>query len=89
MRQWYATCMSGTSSMRVGDRGRIVLPADLRQRRNWPEGTTLVAVETDRGVILTRRDELESLVRDQLAGRDVVAELVEERRAAAAREDRG
>lgn len=73
--------------MRVGDRGRIVLPAELRQRRNWPEGTTLVAVETDRGVILTRRDELESLVRDQLAGRDVVAELLEERRAAAARED--
>jgi AbrB family looped-hinge helix DNA binding protein len=74
--------------MRVGDRGRIVLPAELRQRRNWPEGTTLVAVETDRGVILTRRDELESLVRDQLAGRDVVAELLEERRSAAVREDR-
>ena len=73
--------------MRVGDRGRVVLPAGLRQRRNWPEGTTLIAVETERGVILTRRDELESLVRDQLAGVDVVSELLEERRVIARHED--
>ncbi|MEO7373429.1 MAG: AbrB/MazE/SpoVT family DNA-binding domain-containing protein [Terrimesophilobacter sp.] len=79
--------MSGTTSMRVGDRGRVVLPAGLRQRRNWPEGTTLIAVETERGVILTRRDELESLVRDQLAGVDVVSELLEERRVIARHED--
>ena len=46
-----------------------------------------MAVETERGVILTRRDELESLVRDQLAGVDVVAELLEERRVMARRED--
>jgi AbrB family looped-hinge helix DNA binding protein len=73
--------------MRVGDRGRVVLPADLRQRRNWPEGTILVAVETESGVVLTRRDELERLVRDQLAGRDLVVDLVEERRQTSSRED--
>lgn len=73
--------------MRVGDRGRVVLPADLRQRRNWPEGTILVAVETERGVVLTRRDELERLVRDQLTGSDLVADLIGERRLAASRED--
>jgi U3 small nucleolar RNA-associated protein 14 len=48
----------------------------------------LVAVETEHGVILTGRSELEDIVRRQLAGKDVVAELIEERREAAAREDR-
>lgn len=73
--------------MRVGDRGRVVLPAGIRERRNWSEGTTLIAVETDRGVILTERHELERLVRDQLQGTDLVAALIAERRAAAHRED--
>ncbi len=73
--------------MRVGDRGRVVLPAGIRERRNWSEGTTLIAIETDRGVILTARDELERIVREQLAGTDVVAALLEERRAASLRED--
>ena len=73
--------------MRVGDRGRVVLPAELRERRNWSEGTTLIAVETDGGVILTRRDELEQLVRAQLTGVDLVTTLIEERRLAATSED--
>ena len=73
--------------MRVGDRGRVVLPAELRERRNWSEGTTLIAVETDGGVILTRRDELEQLVRAQLTGVDLVTTLIEERRVAATSED--
>ena len=79
--------MSGTTSIRVGERGRVVLPAELRKRRHWSEGTVLVAVETDRGVVLTGRDELESLVREQLAGSDLVTNLIEERRRAAAHED--
>ncbi|MCY7405084.1 MAG: AbrB/MazE/SpoVT family DNA-binding domain-containing protein [Cryobacterium sp.] len=73
--------------MRVGDRGRVVLPAAMRERRNWAEGTTLIAIETKRGVILTTRAELERLVREQLAGTDVVAALLEERRASSVRED--
>jgi AbrB family looped-hinge helix DNA binding protein len=79
--------MSGTHRLRVGDRGRIVLPAELRQKRNWREGTELIAVDTKRGVILTGRDELEEIVREQLAGSDVVTALLEERRAASRRED--
>jgi bifunctional DNA-binding transcriptional regulator/antitoxin component of YhaV-PrlF toxin-antitoxin module len=66
----------------------LVIPAELRQRKHWTEGTILVAVETEHGVILTGRSELEDIVRRQLAGTDVVAELIEERREAAAREDR-
>jgi hypothetical protein len=46
-----------------------------------------LALETERGVVLTTRRELECLVRSQLTGSDLVAELVEERRAAAGVED--
>ena len=79
--------MSGTFAIAVGDRGRLVIPAELRQRKHWVEGTPLVAIETDNGVILTGRAELEQLVRAQLAGTDVVTKLIEERRAEALRED--
>lgn len=73
--------------MTVGDRGRLVIPSELRRRKNWPEGTVLIAVETERGLILTERDELERLVRAQLDGTDVVGALLEERRKASAVED--
>lgn len=79
--------MSGTHVMTVGDRGRVVLPVELRQHREWPEGTVLLALETEQGVILTTRPELEKLVRAQLAGADMVGDLVEERRAASLAED--
>lgn len=81
--------MSGTHVFTIGDRGRVVLPADLRQRRGWPDGTTLIAVETERGVVIATRDELEGIVAAQLAGPSLVDELLEERRAAARLEDLG
>jgi hypothetical protein len=64
-----------------------VLPAGIRQRRKWVEGTTLVAVETETGVLLTERSALEAILREQLTGVDVVALLLEERRRASAAED--
>lgn len=73
--------------MTVGDRGRLVIPMELRQRKNWPEGTVLIAVETERGVILTGRSELEQFIRAQLDGEDVVGALLEERRRVSAVED--
>jgi AbrB family looped-hinge helix DNA binding protein len=76
--------MSG--NLQMGDRGRIVIPADIRERRSWHTGTRLVAVETPSGVLLADRADLEDLVRRQLAGRDLVTELLDERRAAAAAE---
>ena len=76
--------MTGTHSFIVGDRGRVVLPSQLRKHRGWPEGTTLVAIETATGVVVASRDELESIVEKQLAGVDLVAQLLEERRASAA-----
>jgi AbrB family looped-hinge helix DNA binding protein len=76
--------MSG--NLQMGDRGRIVIPADIRERRSWHTGTRLVAVETPSGVLLADRADLEDLLRRQLAGRNLVTELLDERRAAAAAE---
>jgi bifunctional DNA-binding transcriptional regulator/antitoxin component of YhaV-PrlF toxin-antitoxin module len=79
--------MSGTHTFTMGARGRVVLPIELRSNRDWPEGTTLIAVETAGGVVVATREELESIVRRQIAGVDLVGELLAERRAAAAGED--
>ncbi|MCD2441455.1 AbrB/MazE/SpoVT family DNA-binding domain-containing protein [Agromyces sp. SYSU K20354] len=75
--------MRGTYTVTVGNKGRVVLPTAIRARRNWAEGTTLIAIDTPTGIVLTSRDEAERLLRDQLAGTDVVTELLDERRAAA------
>ena len=73
--------------MAMGDRGRIVIPAEIRDRRGWKPGTPLIAIETESGIVLAERDDLERLIRAQFGGRDLVSELLEERRAAAAAED--
>ena len=88
MGEWYKRRMSDTYSVTVGNKGRIVLPADLRQQRGWSEGTVLLLLETEGGVELITRDELERQVLSQSDGTtDVVGELLAERRAEAARED--
>lgn len=80
--------MSDTYFVTVGNKGRIVLPADLRKQRRWVEGTVLLLLETEGGVELITRDELEKQVLSQSDGTtDVVGELIAERRAEAARED--
>ncbi|MBO1902003.1 AbrB/MazE/SpoVT family DNA-binding domain-containing protein [Leucobacter weissii] len=82
--------MSGTLTMRVGGKGRVVLPSELRARQGWIEGTTLTAVEQDDGsVLLLTREQLLARVRSSLVGKDAVSELMAERRAAAQREDEG
>lgn len=74
--------------MRVGNKGRVVLPAGLRARHGWTEGTTLVAVEQeDGGVLLLTREEALASLRRELATSDPVGDLLAERRAAARRED--
>jgi bifunctional DNA-binding transcriptional regulator/antitoxin component of YhaV-PrlF toxin-antitoxin module len=79
--------MSGTYAAAMGDRGRLVVPAELRERAGLRDGTPLVFVETPRGVLMLTRPQLRDLVRADLTGSDVVAALLAERRTAAARED--
>jgi AbrB family looped-hinge helix DNA binding protein len=71
----------------VGDRGRIVVPAEVRERAGLSEGTRLVLIETPNGLILLTREQLKARVRAELAGLDLVKELLAERRAQADAED--
>ncbi len=79
--------MSGTYRLTVGDRGRIVVPADVRERAGLAEGTLLILLETPTGLVLLTRDQLKARVRDDLTGLDLVGDLLAERRADAAAED--
>lgn len=79
--------MSTTFTLNLGDRGRLVVPAELRERQSWVQGTPLLMIETDRGVVLTTQDQAKSLVREQLVGSSLVEALLADRREAAAVED--
>jgi AbrB family looped-hinge helix DNA binding protein len=71
----------------VGDRGRVVVPAEVRERAGLSEGTRLVLIETPNGLIFLTREQLKARVRAELAGLDLVNELLAERRAQADAED--
>jgi len=79
--------MSTTSELTVGDRGRVVLPADLRRRAGLTVGTKLVAIDGDDGIVLLTREQLKRRVRDQLSGASLVDSLIDDRRRAAQLED--
>ena len=84
---WYRARMSGTYQVVMGDRGRLVIPADLRERAGLAEGTALILLETPTGLVLLTRPQLQKLVRADLADLDLVGELLSDRRAEAAAED--
>ena len=79
--------MSGTYQVTMGDRGRLVIPAELRERAGLSEGTALILLETPTGLVLLTRSQLQELVRADLAGLGLVAELLGERRAESAADD--
>jgi AbrB family looped-hinge helix DNA binding protein len=79
--------MSGTYTIVVGDRGRLVVPAEVRERAGLAKGTTLVLLETPSGIVLMTRAQLRDRVQGELSGLDLVGELLADRRAAAADED--
>jgi AbrB family looped-hinge helix DNA binding protein len=85
--KWYCRIMDGTHHVVVGDRGRIVVPADVRERTGLSAGTPLVLIETPDGLILLTREQLKARVRAELVGLDLVNELLAERRAQAEAED--
>lgn len=71
----------------VGNRGRIVVPVEVRERSGLLEGTTLILLETPAGLVLLTREQLRARVRSELEGLDLVSELLAERREAAKQED--
>lgn len=79
--------MDGTYATSMGDRGRLVIPASLRERAGLVEGRPVVLLDTPKGIVLLTREQLKELVRADLSGLDLVAELMRERRRDAAAED--
>ncbi|MFT4230538.1 MAG: AbrB/MazE/SpoVT family DNA-binding domain-containing protein [Microbacterium sp.] len=79
--------MDTTYAVVLGDRGRLVVPAPLRARQRWDQGTPLLLIDTPRGVVISTREQEKSMIRRQLGGASLVGDLLDERRAAAAGED--
>lgn len=79
--------MDGTYQVVMGDRGRLVIPADVRVHLGLESGTALVLIESDRGLLIATREQLKRLVRAEFGGTDLVAELLAERRRLASAED--
>ncbi|MCP3975810.1 MAG: hypothetical protein GY720_15105 [bacterium] len=57
-------------------RGRVVIPAQTRERLGLIEGTALVLLETPGGLVLLTRDQLRARVRNELQGLDLVGDLL-------------
>lgn len=85
----YIGVVSGTYRVTIGDQGRLVIPADVRGRAGLTEGTPVVLLETPAGPVLLTRNQLRDRVRADLAGLDLVGDLLREHRAKVAAEDDG
>lgn len=64
-----------------------MIPAAVRDRAGLASGTVLCLFETPGGLVLLKRDQLRDRVRADLAGLDLVSELLAERGVAADAED--
>ncbi len=71
----------------MGERGRLVIPAELRERLRLHPGSPLIMFDTPQGIVMATRDQAKQLVRDKLRGLDLVTELLDDRRRQAAAED--
>lgn len=79
--------MDGTYIVAMGDRGRIVVPAAVRERTGLVAGTPMVLVESPEGLALLTREQLLNRVRRDLEDLNLVGELLADRRRSAAIED--
>ena len=77
---WENYGMSDTYVLNLGERGRVVIPAEIRARHNWKQGTELIALETAHGVQLLPRDALLDGLQGSMAGLGTVDEFLAERR---------
>ena len=98
---WYAVIMAHKTAtptynarytVAMGARGRIVVPARLREQMQLAEGDRLVLRVRDDGVleVVSLREQLDKLrgiFKDDRPGVSLVDELIAERRAEARKED--
>ena len=81
--------MSEVHRVVVGEGGQLFLPANVQAQTGLSEGTALMLLESPGGLILMTREQLLDRVRSDLAGLDLVGELLADRRKAARIEDAG
>ena len=67
-RKWYPEPMGGTHTIVMGDRGRLVIPSDVRRRAELSEGKSLILLELDDGIVILTREQLKARVRSSLRG---------------------
>ena len=67
--------------------GRLVVPAEARERSGPTAGTPLVLLESPGGLVVLTREQLRDRVRADLEGAHMVTALLVVRREAAAPED--
>lgn len=82
--------MSDTNTVTVGPKGRVVIPVEARRALGLVEGSELVAIVEGDAVVLLPRHAVKARLRAMFANvrGSMAAELIEERRAAAAEESR-
>jgi bifunctional DNA-binding transcriptional regulator/antitoxin component of YhaV-PrlF toxin-antitoxin module len=64
-----------------------VVPAEVRERAGLVSGTELILLEAPDGLVLLTREQLRNRVRNELAGLDLVGDLLADRRIEAAADD--
>jgi len=80
--------MTTVVATRLGQKGRVVIPAETRARLGWDPGTTLVLTEDADELRVMSADAALARFRASVAGTpSPVDELIAERRLAAARGD--
>lgn len=87
--RWYDLGMSGTTSVEVGDRGRIVIPVRVREQLHLRPGTVLVVRVEDGALILESQESLKAKLHAMFADlpESMADRLSRERRAEAEREN--
>ncbi|UNX55873.1 AbrB/MazE/SpoVT family DNA-binding domain-containing protein [Georgenia sp. TF02-10] len=85
--QWCLRDLQAAYAVTMGDRGRLGVPAELRERAGLSTGTPLLLVESPTGLVVMTRQQARTHLQRQLEGADLVGELLLERRRAAALED--
>ena len=78
--------MSATYTVTLGNKGRLVVPAEIRAQHGLSEGTPLLLVASHDGLVVMTRDQARARLRRSLAGPSLVDELIAERRTEAARD---
>lgn len=76
--------MSKTYSVVVGDQNRIIIPIKVREQTHLIKNTTLIMLDTPQKIVLLTHNQLLTRIRTNLAGLDLISDLLTKQRTAAA-----